>query len=586
MDYYTPSHGPNKRKLRTRKIQRPKPRPHPYPHHSDSNPGREYPPPLSTRRGRKDPLSINTNFRRSASNDTEFQDGDPLEYVPDLPESPRRPSFRQTIKNWPYTFAIILLIAYFGISVIASPFMGYRSERAEKAIAAKGEPITLEHPQTPKVQSTVSAAQVLDETPRVPLGLFDDYSALYRNWAQFSTLRPAMPRFQDISKDHVHILPVFAELYAFGDMWDRVTGEFSNASDTDDAMLSSRHHQGGADGIAIDRSNATHIDLTHLERSIAKGMNSAGVGFVHAAQGFRDSQSWFKILKGRFQELRDSAREDIRVEPIQPQEPSQTPRRRVKQPPYLPPHAEPIKQLRAARKISPSGALSPRVDAREAFGKHVNPGVSLIKVLEQLETLQSIAAQASTQQLIDTTNHKGWVEFRLLGRISMLWSRDSPLLKAVKQAMGVSVVAGERVKLTEMTQKVNALVNTLGPIVRCKVALDAQLEMLLAAAGEWFEHKYAGEEPYHWVPEHQAWLITRPKLPGKIKDGSEFASPRGLEACAPLRYDSSFQNQPYELNGQDTKTERVMVYVPAAKYIYEMFDQDFQWIRALEPKAN
>ena len=491
---------------------------------------------------------------------------------------------RSSTTNRLYRIICILLLVYFGSGIVMMPFLrpGMLPEAPKNSANVKQEPFLTK----PKVWSTMGMTRAAASARRVPLGIFDDYAALYRTWAQFSASRPTMPRYQDISKDHVHIVPVFNELYSLGDMWNRVTGEFSNTTDADDAILRRAQHWRKRErsvGV-VDRSNKTHIDLVHLERYIINSMGDAGTGFVHVTPGFQESETWLSILKDRFRELRESAREDMETEDQKPVGPSDNydddgSSSSWVQSPTLPPHAVPLEQLRAVRKICPAGALAPAGNKND---KNYNSRASLLQVLEQLETLQSIVAQASAQQIVAASTHKRWVKFRLLGRISMVWNSESPLAKAVNYAMGVSAVAGERQKVTEMAEKVVGLVSAITPIVRCEAALDKQLRMLLSAPVDRTAQGYE-MSPYIWLSNHQGWLTTLPKRPELNMTGSYSAFPQGLDACKSFRKGYSADGQAQEDgDAQDAEMENVMLYVPSAKYIYELFKGDFEWVSALE----
>jgi hypothetical protein len=236
---------------------------------------------------------------------------------------------------------------------------------------------------------------------------------------------------------------------------------------------------------------------------------------------------------------------------------------------------KPLTQLRVA------AAMDEFAHSVEAFGQSTarfSPGSALAKVLEDLETLQSVAAHASAHHVVAARAHEDWVQFPLLQRVSMRWHSRSPLLRAVQAATGVTIVAGERAKVTRLADEVNGLVNGIGEIVACKTALDRQLRTPLSAHGRVGEA--TGE--YAYLLKARGWLTTRPKdfaARGSPIDGS----PQGLPECAPLRGASLPTDQSGEQGG-DVEEEPVLLYVPSVHYLYSLYNREYTLVSTLHDR--
>lgn len=463
-----------------------------------------------------------------------------------------------------YRFVIRLILAYFALSLLLAPFLPIDNRDPAKQVDSPApKKAELARPKELGKFDYVAAAKT---APREPLGIFNDHTALYRAWDSFSAAQPTLPRYQDIVRDVRRIVPIFGDLYALGNTWNRVTGEFTNSTEMDNVAFWD-DDEGRPQ--RRDRSNDTHIDLTYLESSIVDGMGSAGLRFEDACPGFRrGSHGWSGAIRARLRLLSDNARQDTEVFP-DPTGNSHCHGGKGKHCATLPAHPDPMKPLSQLRITAGMDEFAHSVEAFGQSTTRFSPGPTLAKVLEDLETLQSVAARASAHHVVAARLHEDWVHFPLLQRISMRWHRTSPLLRAIQAAMGVTIVAGERVKVTRLADEVNGLVHGIGEIVTCKTALDRQLRTLLSAHGRMGEA--TGE--YAYLLRAKGWLTTRPKdfaARGSPVDGS----PRGLPECAPLRGAPLPTDQGGE-QGEDVEEEPVVLYVPSVQYLYSLYSREY-----------
>ncbi|KFH47387.1 hypothetical protein ACRE_017920 [Hapsidospora chrysogenum ATCC 11550] len=470
-----------------------------------------------------------------------------------------------------YRFVIRLILAYFALSLLLAPFLPLDNRDPAKQVKSPA-PKKAESAR-PKVLGKFNYLAAEKTAPREPLGIFDDYTALYRAWDSFSAAQPTLPRYRDIVRDVRRIVPIFSEIYALGDTWNRVTGDFTNSTETDNVFWD--NYEGRLQ--RRDRSNDTHVDLAYLESSIIDGMGSAGLTLEHAGPGFRGSHGWSGAIRARLRLLSDGARQDKDVF-ADPTGIDHCGSGKGKDCSILPAHPDSMKPLTQLRVAAGMDEFAHSVEEFGQSTARFSPGSALAKVLEDLETLQSAAAHASAHHVVAARKHEDWVQFPLLQRISMRWHSTSPLLRAVQAATGVTIVAGQRAKITRLADEVNGLVHGIGEIVACKTALDRQLRTLLSAHGR------AGEATgeYAYLLGAQGWLTTRPK-DFVARSSPIDGSPRGLPECAPLR-GASLATDHGDEHGGDVEEEPVLLYVPSVHYLYSLYSREYTRVSNLHDR--
>ena len=454
-------------------------------------------------------------------------------------------------------FIALLILSPDGIVIGKPPQRGRVHDETQLSL----EPL-------PQPDDKIPNIVIHENAKREPLPLFHDLSALYRSWATFSTWVPLDTGVLTRPNDQFDFEPIFSKLLQLGNIYELDTGKITNSKHPfDRRAIPSEDLQ--------DLSTATSIDLHFLEHQVAdcmKALQSMSNEEINRAN-WKDhvEMRLLNLVRKSKLEAALDPRADILKDDELWEDFSQ-----------LPTHHDTIDHIKFLQHTS---WRHPRYGRLEDVAVDSTGGGQLYQTMEVLQqarstmrTLNQIVAHSSGAYLYGASRGKRRV-WKFLEIFAAPFGEDAPLYQAVKLAEGVENIADEQATIAQTIDQIDGLVAALNRIIACEQAIDRHLDALEQASSSGDGVNVSdGQLSYAWSREHQAWVTERKaSAPGEQRTFKDHGQPE----CRSL-FDFERGHPATEViyltpDGK-SKSEQVLQFVPAPKYLLGKYDDDLAYV--------